>query len=238
MATPRESHQGHQRDRHARRPRGRLRYERLTAALSALGVTLVAVLGGVGLLPSADQAPRLVANTASVTDGVQAVIEAASTGPTATTDDAKFARSDDTREQLADAALQVPPGSGEGRRVVFDQGAQRVWLVGDDGTVRRTYLVSGSAEDNLDPGSYEVYSRSERAWGIDDSGTMKFMVRFTQGERAAIGFHDIPYKDGELVQSRAELGTPLSSGCVRQWRADAKALWAFAPVGTPVVVVA
>lgn len=238
MATPRERHQGHPRARHVRRPRGRLRYQRLTAALTALGVTLVAVLGGVGLLPAADQAPRLVANTASVTDGVQAVLSAASTGRTATTDDAKFARSDETRDQLADAALQVPPDSGEGRRVVFDQGAQRVWLVGDDGTVRRTYLVSGSAEDNLDPGSYEVYSRSERAWGIDDSGTMKFMVRFAHGERAAIGFHDIPYKDGDLVQTRAELGTPLSSGCVRQWRPDAKALWAFAPVGTPVVVVA
>ena len=183
-------------------------------------------------------APRLVANTASVTGGVQAVLTAASTRRTTTTDDAKFARSDETRDQLADAALQVPPDSGEGRRVVFDQGAQRVWLVAADGTVRRTYLVSGSAEDNLDPGSYEVYSRSERAWGIDDSGTMKFMVRFAHGERAAIGFHDIPYKDGDLVQSRAELGTPLSSGCVRQWRPDAKALWAFAPVGTPVVVVA
>jgi lipoprotein-anchoring transpeptidase ErfK/SrfK len=67
---------------------------------------------------------------------------------------------------------------------------------------------------------------------------MKFMVRFAHGERAAIGFHDIPYKDGSLVQSRSDLGTPLSSGCIRQWRPDAKALWRFAPVGTPVVVVA
>jgi lipoprotein-anchoring transpeptidase ErfK/SrfK len=67
---------------------------------------------------------------------------------------------------------------------------------------------------------------------------MKYMVRFAHGENAAIGFHDIPYEDGELLQSRADLGTPRSSGCVRQWRQDAKALWNFAPEGTKVVVVA
>ena len=225
--------------RHAGPPRLRVRYQRLSAALSACGITLVAVLGGVGLLPD-DSGPRMVAHTGTVTGaGLHAALAAATPGSRAvTTDEAKFARSDEVRRQIARAALEVPLDSGEGRRVVFDQGAQRVWLVGEDGAARRTYLVSGSAEDNLDPGSYEVYSRSERAWGIDDSGTMKFMVRFAHGERAAIGFHDIPYKDGDLVQRRAALGTPLSSGCVRQWRPDAKALWAFAPVGTPVVVVA
>jgi lipoprotein-anchoring transpeptidase ErfK/SrfK len=121
---------------------------------------------------------------------------------------------------------------------VFDQSAQRVWLVGEAGKVRRTYPVSGSMEDNLDPGTYEVYSRSKQAWGIDDSGTMKYMVRFAHGDTAAIGFHDIPVKDGEHVQTKAELGTPMSHGCIRQWRPDAQALWAFAALGTTVVVVA
>ena len=220
-----------------RHSRPRVRYQRLTAAFSACGITLVAVLGGVGLLPESES--RLVAHAGTVTGaGVRAALSAASTGGgVVIADDAKLGRSDDVRRQLAAAALEVPLDSGVGRRVVFDQGAQRVWLVRGDGEARRTYAVSGSREDNLDPGSYEVYSRSERAWGIDDGGTMKFMVRFAHGERAAIGFHDIPYKDGELVQTRSDLGTPLSSGCVRQWRPDAKALWRFAPVGTPVVVV-
>ena len=95
------------------------------------------------------------------------------------------------------------------RRIVFDQSDQRVWLVDDDETVERTYLVSGSLYDNLDPGTYSVYSRSEQAWGIDDSGTMQYFVRFTEGDNgAAIGFHDIPIDDGELVQTVDQLGTP------------------------------
>ena len=132
----------------------------------------------------------------------------------------------------------LPDGSASGSRVVFSESRQRVWLVGADDDVQRTYLVSGSAYDNLDPGSYSVYSRSEQAYGVDDSGTMKYFVRFTQGPNAAIGFHDIPIDDGELVQTTAELGTALSHGCIRQKRADAIALWDFAPLDTPVVVTA
>ncbi len=84
-----------------------------------------------------------------------------------------------------------------------------------------------------------MYSKSEEAWGIDDSGTMKYFVRFTEGPNgAAIGFHDIPIDNGALVQTIDELGTPQSHGCVRQEREDAIALWEFAPIGTEVAVTA
>ena len=137
---------------------------------------------------------------------------------------------------LSDATL-LPDSSGEGRRVVFSESRQRVWLVAGDGDVERTYPVSGSVSDNLFPGSYEVFSRSEDAVGIDDSGTMRWFVRFTHGvQGAAIGFHTIPVKDGERVQTRAQLGSPQSHGCIRQATADAVALWEFAPLGTTVVV--
>ena len=132
----------------------------------------------------------------------------------------------------------LPARSGSGKRVVFDIGDQRVWLVDERDRVRRTYPVSGSLTDNLKPGTYEVYSTSRHAVGIDDSGTMEYMVRFAHGKRAAIGFHDIPVRDGKPVQTRAELGTPQSHGCIRQWRPDARALWYFAIVGTKVVVTA
>ena len=113
-----------------------------------------------------------------------------------------------------------------------------MWLVSGGHRVERTYLVSGSVYDNLDPGTYAVYSKSGAGVGIDDSGTMKYFVRFTQGDNAAIGFHDIPVNDGKRVQSVAQLGTPQSHGCIRQKRADAIALWDFAPIGTTVVVTA
>ena len=141
--------------------------------------------------------------------------------------------------QRGDVRLAVPSDSGSGRRVVFDMSDQHVWLVRDNGRAARSYPVSGSVYDNLDPGTYEVYSRSEQAYAFDGSGSMRHMVRFTQGDNAAIGFHDIPIDDaGRKVQTEAELGTPQSHGCIRQWPDDAKALWRFAPLGTTVVVTA
>lgn len=137
---------------------------------------------------------------------------------------------------VVDHDKSLPAESGEGRRVVFSESRQRVWLVDD--TVRRTYLVSGSVTDNLEPGTYAVYSRSEHAVGIEDSGTMKWFVRFAHGTNAAIGFHDIPVKDGEPLQTLKQLGTPQSHGCIRQKEVDALAMWDFAQLGTKVVVTA
>jgi hypothetical protein len=132
-----------------------------------------------------------------------------------------------------------PAHSGRGRRVVFDMSAQRVWLLRDSGKIAATYLVSGSIYDNLGPGHYEVFSRSRHATSFDYASTMQYMVRFTYGNQAAIGFHDIPVDaQGRPLQRVSELGTATSHGCIRQRRADARRMWRFAPVGTPVVVTA
>jgi hypothetical protein len=212
----------------------RPRYGRMAVAATSTSVTALAVLGGIGVLPSAAEGPErdpgleIVAETRVVGDG-QAP---SSSGPPAPL------QGTPTASDAAAGEPGLPEGSGSGRRVVFSEGQQRVWLVRSHDRVADTYLVSGSIYDNLDPGTYEVYSRSERAWGIDDSGSMKYFVRFASGDNAAIGFHDIPVDDGQPVQTVDELGTPLSHGCIRQRRADAKRLWAFAPLGTKVVVTA
>lgn len=131
----------------------------------------------------------------------------------------------------------LPAESGHGKRIVFDISEQRVWLVDPDNSVGRTYLVSGGVRDNLTADTYEVYSKSRHAVSFDNRETMNYMVRFAHGANAPIGFHDIPaYEDGTLAQTRADLGSPQSAGCIRQWEVDAKALWQFSSVGTTVVV--
>ena len=68
---------------------------------------------------------------------------------------------------------------------------------------------------------------------------MQKFVRFTEGSSGwAIGFHSIPTSNGAPVQTEAELGQPLSHGCIRQAQADADFTWQFAPVGSAVVVLA
>jgi lipoprotein-anchoring transpeptidase ErfK/SrfK len=136
-------------------------------------------------------------------------------------------------------SVALPQGSGTGRRIVFSESQQRVWLVGGDGKVDRTYLVSGSKFDNLDPGSYRVQSKQRHATAFDSSGTMEYFVRFATGWTAPIRFHTVPVdRSGKLEQTKAQLGTPRSHGCIRQDLPDAIALWDFAPIGTKVVVTA
>jgi hypothetical protein len=223
------------------------------AAGASLAVTLVAVLGGFGVFPVSSGQANASGDTPA-THQADATQTGRTTGQPTSTDPVPDAgatkpktksqgngtSADATESQVdpqVDAAL--PEGSGTGKRVVYSESRQRVWLVNEDEQVERTYLVSGSAYDNLEPGAFNVYSRSEDAWGVDDSGSMKYFVRFTQGDTgAAIGFHDIPIKDGVPAQTEAQLGTPLSHGCVRQRRSDAIALWKFAPLGTSVIVTA
>jgi len=132
----------------------------------------------------------------------------------------------------------LPARSGEGKRVVYDISEQHTWLVGGDNKVVRHYPVSGGRDESLlDPGRYDVYSKSRHAVAVNLRETMNYMVRFSHGNTAAIGFHDVPeWPDGRLAQTRDQLGKPRSAGCIRQWITDARALWKFSEVGTPVIV--
>ncbi|QIX27641.1 L,D-transpeptidase [Nocardioides sp. JQ2195] len=228
-----------------RSPSIRPRYGRIVAVCSSSLITLTAVLGGTGVLPTGGQDAAAVSASMSVPSGAKgdAARDRVTGGGSAKDGAEPDEQGTTVAKQVADPTVipvdptEAPADSGEGRRVVFSQAAQRVWLIDEDDTVERTYLVSGSVYDNLDPGTFAVYSRSEKAWGIDDSGTMNWFVRFAHGPNAAIGFHDIPVDDGQRVQTADELGTPRSHGCIRQRPVDAKALWEFAPIGTTVVVI-
>lgn len=145
-----------------------------------------------------------------------------------------------TKAADREVALPQPPaGSGEGRRIVFDQSEQRVWLMAAGGEVQRSYLVTGSNRGNVRPGEYRVQSKTRYARAYNGSGSFEFFVRFTSGRKAPIGFHSVTVnRSGELVHARADLGTPRTPGCVELWRDEAEVLWEFAPLGTPVVVTA
>jgi hypothetical protein len=198
----------------------------------ALAVTIVVGAAAMGVLP------QVTAGGASAETGAAAP-SAVETAALAALPIPEPAPKREAKVVKAVATPAVPAASGTGRRIVFDQGDQRVWLVAGDGSVERTYLVSGSRFDNLHPGTYSVTSRSRYATSFDYTGKLEYFVRFATGFSAPIGFHAVPrFNDGRLEQTKAQLGTPLSAGCVRQWMPDAIALWNWAPIGTKVVVTA
>ncbi len=130
---------------------------------------------------------------------------------------------------------ELPADSGEGKRVVYSNSLQRVWLIAEDGFVLDSYLVSGRKGDPR-PGTYQVYSKSKLAYSHHGI-TMRYMVRFAWGKVLSIGFHEIPkYAGGRPMQTEDQLGTFQSAGCVRQQTEDARRLYHWADIGTTVVV--
>jgi hypothetical protein len=139
-----------------------------------------------------------------------------------------------------DDAPPLPPdaGQGTGKRIVYQRAGQRVWAIDDNEQIVRSYLVTGSQFNNEMPGRHKVYSKSEMTTGWNGEADLPLMVRWLDTERGAIGFHQIPThkSDGSAYQTEAELGQRLSGGCQRQAPADARFMWYFADIGTPVYV--
>ncbi len=234
--------------------------KRLSALAGAVLVTLLTCAGALGVGPGAalrqtsgpSTAPTPARSAGGTTSaptpsgsrgGNWLTIEKKpATTPTATTQTTTATaptESPTTGQSSIDANTPaLPPNSGSGRRVVYDISAQRVWLVGGNGTVQRSYLVSGGTDKQLlHAGRYSVYSMSRHASSNDGKETMNYMVAFEHGGRYAVGFHDIPARpSGTLVESQRELGTFQSASGISQWITDAKALWEFAKVGMSVVV--
>ena len=125
------------------------------------------------------------------------------------------------------------------KHVVYNRTGQRVWLIEANGALFDTYPVSGRATSPA-VGSYSVFSRSQYSSSPKTPVTMRHMVRFVKGTTGLdIGFHSIPRTyAGAPIQTVAELGQPRSAGCVRQDDAKAQQLFDWAPIGTPVVVIA
>ncbi|WP_028805623.1 hypothetical protein [Streptomyces sp. 142MFCol3.1] len=139
----------------------------------------------------------------------------------------KAATSKAPRDKKNPAAL--PTQSGRGERVVYSTDDDRVWLVGADNKVRRTFKVTPGT---LDPaaGTYAVTSRA-RAVSGSDGAQIEHVVRFHLVDGIAIGF-------SAAVNGSTEAPDPTKKlGGIRETRADGDAMWSFATIGVKVVVI-
>jgi len=134
-------------------------------------------------------------------------------------------------------APRLPKNTGDGRRVVYSNSLQWVWVVDKNEQVVRSMPVSGR-RGVPEPGTYRVTSQSPWSFSLDFEGVdFRWMTRFATGpEGGNIGFHEIPRKDGKAMQTYAQLGAFAGSGCVRMATEDVKFIYRWARPGTQVVV--
>jgi len=143
-----------------------------------------------------------------------------------------------TTETVLVEVAQVPAKSGVGRRIVYANRQQRVWVINADNEVIRTFPVSGMLGQPGN-GTFSVFSKSPTSYSPEFAGvTFRFMTRFAIGRNGGnIGFHEIPIRNSKPMQTVDELGAFKGSGCLRSSTKDALFIYQWATLGTKVVVV-
>ena len=146
-----------------------------------------------------------------------------------------------TTTTVANALVEVAPvpaNSGAGRRIVYANRQQRVWVINAENEVIRSFLVSGML-GQPGKGTFAVFSKSLASYSPEFAGvTFRYMTRFAIGRNGGnIGFHEIPTRNGKIMQTVDELGTFKGSGCLRSSTQDARFIYQWATLGTKVIVV-
>ena len=180
-------------------------------------------------LPNSDSASTSTSTTTSTVVPVPTAAEVASQYPNRSLRFPPYSRLNPP---------DLPSKSGSGRRVVYKNSLQWVWVVDDQNNVVRVMPVSGR-RGVPNPGEYKVNSQSLRSYSLDFEGVwFNNMTRFALGPAGGnIGFHEIPTKNGKPLQTEDQLGTFQGSGCLRLSIEDAKFIFKFAKSGTKVVVI-
>jgi Sporulation and spore germination/L,D-transpeptidase catalytic domain/Putative peptidoglycan binding domain len=130
-----------------------------------------------------------------------------------------------TRAALAQAARPSPITSGgAGRRVEVLLDRQLTLAIENNRVVRAIHVSTGAPGFGTPAGSYSVFRKEVRSWSVPFKVWLPWASYFVGG----IAFHEYP--DVPV--------TPASHGCVRTPRYDARWLYEFTPIGTPIRVLA
>jgi lipoprotein-anchoring transpeptidase ErfK/SrfK len=129
-----------------------------------------------------------------------------------------------TQAALAQAQRPTPITSGAGRRIEVLLDRQLALLIEGGAVARAVHGSTGAGGTPTPAGSYSIFRKERRSWSYPFQVWLPWASYFVGG----IAFHEYP--DVPV--------TPASHGCVRVPRYDAQFLYGFAPIGTPVRVLA
>lgn len=149
--------------------------------------------------------------------------------------------------QMVESGASVVPAdlgplSCSDAKVIYIYLRSQVAALLERGAVVKVYQISSGAPSTPTPrGVFQIHKKEElRVSGQDVPYRMPHYMAFTKNH--AFGLHGLPYLGNSADSSaywqeaQTHIGKPVSHGCVRFLPDDAAEIFAWAEVGTPVVI--
>jgi len=189
---------------------------------NAIQTYLTQEYGKTGILPSVSASPGEVAMD------VSALLAA------------RYNGSKETR--LIAKSKDVPHTNGEKAPayIEIDLSAQKLYLF-RKGELVKSYRISSGRDFPTPVGQFKILNKSLSAFSWRYNVYMPYWMAFYYHPtlKSYFGIHELPYffKSGEIVRRpRINIGTPATGGCVALDIGQAREVYEFADIGTPVFI--
>lgn len=124
------------------------------------------------------------------------------------------------------------PASGGEKVIEILISSQRLRAWHGDDLVLQTAVSTGKPGYETPRGRFSVLSKERRHWSTQYHVWMPYAMRVVRG----IFIHEVPVRPDGVQYGAAELGRPVSAGCIRVGVGSAKRLYDWARVGTTVLI--
>lgn len=129
-------------------------------------------------------------------------------------------------------------GAGKGKRIEIDLSEQKLKMIENGKVISIRSISSGKASMPTPTGEFKTRNKIVSAYSKPYDLYMEYWMAFSTD--GSYGLHSLPYwktkNGGRYYEGASHIGTPVSHGCIRQTLAEAKSLYDWAPVGTPVKI--
>ena len=126
-------------------------------------------------------------------------------------------------------ATPIPP-----KKIVVDISEQRLRAY-EGGALKWDFICStGRAGNNTRRGTFQVLDKIPNAWGGTWGIWMPYWLGIYWAGSTENGFHGLARLSNGTVLSKSVLGRPATNGCIMLSDEDARALYQWAEIGTPV----
>ena len=133
-------------------------------------------------------------------------------------------------------SLPSPTPSGSGKRILIDLSEQHLYAYQGDSLVYSFVASTGMAGARTMPGSFRVLDKIPNAYAATWDLQMPYWLGIYWAGPLENGIHALPILSNGQRLWEGYLGTPVSYGCIILGTEEARQLYEWAEVGTPVVI--